>query len=71
MRQHEVTLRQYIREGKSRSVCVFERKLTGVLLTVMYFRYSSYLICISDTSGGSKKLSDDGRLLPKHVGSSI
>jgi hypothetical protein len=29
--------------------------------------YTSYLFCISSNSHGSKKLPDDGRLLPKHV----
>jgi hypothetical protein len=30
--------------------------------------YTAYPICISGNSGGSNKLPDDGRLLPKHVG---
>jgi hypothetical protein len=30
--------------------------------------YTSHSICISSNSEGSKKLPDDGRLLPKHVG---
>jgi hypothetical protein len=42
-----------------------------ILLSVMYFRYTTHLICISSNSEGSKKLPDDGRLLPKHVGASI
>src|SRR5215510_151907 len=31
------------------------------------YDYTNYLICISSNSDGSKKLPDDGRLLPKHV----
>jgi hypothetical protein len=30
--------------------------------------YTTHSICISSNSEGSKKLPDDGRLLPKHVG---
>jgi hypothetical protein len=32
--------------------------------------YTTRPICISSNSGGSNKLPDDGRLLPKHVGAS-
>jgi hypothetical protein len=32
---------------------------------------TTHLICISSNSEGSKKLPDDGRLLPKLVGASI
>jgi hypothetical protein len=44
---------------------------TLILLSVIYFRYITYSICISSNSDGSKKLPDDGKLLPKHVGASI
>jgi hypothetical protein len=40
---------------------------TPVLLSVIYFRYSTNSICISRKSEGSKQLPNDGRLLPKHV----
>jgi hypothetical protein len=33
--------------------------------------YTTRSICISSNSEGSKKLPDDGRLLPKHVGASM
>jgi hypothetical protein len=39
-----------------------------MLLSVIYFRYTTRSICISSNSERSKKLRDDGRLLPKHVG---
>jgi hypothetical protein len=39
-----------------------------ILFYVSYFRYTTHSICISSNSEGSKTLSDDGRLLPKHVG---
>jgi hypothetical protein len=32
--------------------------------------YTTHSICISGNSEGSKKLPDDGRLMPKHVGTS-
>jgi hypothetical protein len=32
---------------------------------------TTYLVCISSNSHGSKKLPDDGRLLPKCVGACI
>jgi hypothetical protein len=41
-----------------------------MLLSVIYFRYTTHSHCISRNSEGSKKLPDDGRLLPKHVGAS-
>jgi hypothetical protein len=34
-------------------------------------RYTTHFICISSNSERPKKLPDDGRLLPKHVGASI
>jgi hypothetical protein len=40
-------------------------------LSAIYFRHTAYSICISSISDESKKLPDDGRLLPKHVGASI
>jgi hypothetical protein len=43
----------------------------GILLSVIYFRYTTYSICFSCISEGSKKLPGDGRPLPKHVGTSI
>jgi hypothetical protein len=47
----------------------------GVLHTNSFirciFRYTTYFICISSTSDGFKKLPDDVRLLPKHVGASM
>jgi hypothetical protein len=42
-----------------------------LLLSVIYLRYTTNSICIPSISEGSKKLPDDGRLLPKHVGASI
>jgi hypothetical protein len=42
-----------------------------ILLSVIYFRYTTHSICISSNSEGSKKLPDDGRLLLEHVGASI
>jgi hypothetical protein len=39
-------------------------------LSVIYFRYTARPICISSNLGGSNKLSDDDRLLPKHVAAS-
>jgi hypothetical protein len=41
---------------------------TLILLSVIYFIYTTYSICISSNSNESKKLPDDGRPLPKHVG---
>jgi hypothetical protein len=41
-----------------------------MLLSVIYFRYTTHSHCISRNSEGSKKLPDEGRLLPKHVGAS-
>jgi hypothetical protein len=38
-------------------------------LSAIYFRYTTHSICISTNLGGSKRPSDDDRLLPKHVGS--
>jgi hypothetical protein len=40
-------------------------------LSVIYFRYTTYSICISSNSDESKKLPDDGRQLSKHVGACI
>jgi hypothetical protein len=40
-------------------------------VSVIYFRHTAYSICISSNSEGSRKLPDNGRLLPKHVGASI
>jgi hypothetical protein len=42
-----------------------------ILLSVIYCRYTTHLVCISSNLEGSKKLPDDGRLVPKHVGASI
>jgi hypothetical protein len=42
-----------------------------IILPVIYFRYTTQSICISSNSEGSKKLFDDGRLLPKHVGAGV
>jgi hypothetical protein len=39
-------------------------------VTTRYMIYHPF-DCISSNSDGSKKLPDDGRLLPKHVGASI
>jgi hypothetical protein len=39
-----------------------------ILISVIYFRYTTHPIFISGNSEGSKKPPDDGRLLPKHVG---
>jgi hypothetical protein len=44
---------------------------TLILLSVTYFRYTTHSICASSNSEGSKKLHEDDRLLPKHVGTSI
>jgi hypothetical protein len=41
---------------------------TDSFLSVICFRYITNSICISSNSEGSKTLSDDGRLLPQHVG---
>jgi hypothetical protein len=41
-----------------------------MLLSVIYFRYTTHSHCISSNSEGPKNLPDDGRLLPKHVGAS-
>jgi hypothetical protein len=40
----------------------------GLMNNPVYFRYTTYLFYISSKSDESKKLPDDGRLLPKHVG---
>jgi hypothetical protein len=55
------------------SICFILHKMLYILilLPVIYFRYTTQSICISSNSEGSKKLPDDGRLLPKHVGASI
>jgi hypothetical protein len=37
----------------------------------IWFNNTTYSICISSNSDGSKKLPDDGRLLPKYVAASI
>jgi hypothetical protein len=52
------------------SICFILRDTLHILilLSVIYFRYTTHSICISSNSEGSKKLPDDGRLLPKHVG---
>jgi hypothetical protein len=54
------------------SICFILRDMLYILmlLYVIYFRYTTHSICISSNSEGSKKLPDDGRLLPKHVGAS-
>jgi hypothetical protein len=39
-------------------------------VTAHYMIYHPF-DCISSNSEGSKKISDDGRLLPKHVGATI
>jgi hypothetical protein len=43
----------------------------GVLHTNSFICYTTYSISISSNSDRSKKLPDDGRLVPKHVGASI
>jgi hypothetical protein len=55
------------------SICFILHKMfyTLILLYVIYFRYTTYSICISSNSDESKKLPDDGRSLPKHVGACI
>jgi hypothetical protein len=55
------------------SICFIIHKVfyTLILLSVIYFRYTTYSICISSSSDESKKLPDDGRLLPKHVGACV
>jgi hypothetical protein len=55
------------------SICFIPHKMlyTLILLSDIYFRYTTHSIYISSNSEGSKKLPDDGRLLPKHVGASI
>jgi predicted metallopeptidase len=35
---------------------------------LLYFRYTNPQFVFSSNSGGSNKLPEDGRLLPKHVG---
>jgi hypothetical protein len=45
--------------------------MCGYVACVLEYRGSNGMICISGNSDGSKKLPDDGRLLPKHVGASI
>jgi hypothetical protein len=54
-------------------ICFIIHKVsyTLILLPVIYCRYTIYSICISSDSDESKKLPDDGRPLPKHVGASI
>jgi hypothetical protein len=54
------------------SICFILHKMLYmlILLSVTYFRYTTHSICISSNLKGSKKLPDDGRLLPKHVGTS-
>jgi hypothetical protein len=42
---------------------------TGHVTT--HYMITTHSICISSNSEDSKKLPDDGRLLPKHVGASI
>jgi hypothetical protein len=42
-----------------------------IYLFYIYILYTTYSICISSNSDGSKKLPDDGRLLPKHAGASV
>jgi hypothetical protein len=44
---------------------------TLILLSDIYFRYTTYSICISGNSDESKKLPDDGRPMPKHVAARI
>jgi hypothetical protein len=39
-------------------------------IAAIWFNNTTYSICISSNSDGSKKLPDDGRLLQKHVGAS-
>jgi hypothetical protein len=50
-------------------ICLITHKMfyTQILLSVIYFGYTTYSICISSNSDESKKLPGDGRLLPKHV----
>jgi hypothetical protein len=45
--------------------------MCGYVACVPEWRGSTHSICISSKSEGSKKLPDDGRLLPKQVGDSI
>jgi hypothetical protein len=42
-----------------------------ILLPVIYFRYTTYSTCNSSNSDVYKRLPDDGRPLPKHVGACI
>jgi hypothetical protein len=57
----------------SHSVCFILHKMLYILilLSVIYFRYTTHSICISSNSEGSKKFPDDGRLLSKHLGASV
>jgi hypothetical protein len=55
------------------SICFILHKVfyTLILLSVIYVRYTTYSICISSNSDESKKLPDDGKPQPKHVGACI
>jgi hypothetical protein len=49
-----------------------EPQHSGTQVTLTYIIwYTAYSICILSNSDGSKKLPDDGRLLPKYVGACI